>query len=212
MSILTKISSDLLDSLIYFKYFVMCHCRVFFDELGVNHVVAEYARLGFLNGQAHFGRHSVLVALDDQVISSVQKESLCEDLTQFGPRLLVQKDVEALHENNLLLLAVEVDLVLLWVLLGVVEVREATRAILETSRDVLHKFGRVECEFGSSSGICVNRIFHLVQLVTVIVVAVHGQHERLNLVLFFQDALDFLAEVALTGGTGAGNSNEWNRT
>lgn len=119
---------------------MMSHGHVFFYEFGVNHIVPEYARLSLLLREAHLGRHSMLVTLHDKFISRVKEESHREELPQLRPWLLVQEDIQALNEHDPLLLAIEMDLILLWVLLGVVEVGEAACAIIKASLNVFDKF------------------------------------------------------------------------
>lgn len=65
------------------------------------------------------------------------------------------------------------DLVFLWILLGVVEVREVSGTTLEASCDLSYKFSRIKSEFCSTSSIGVSRIIHFVKLMTIIVVSVH---------------------------------------
>ena len=152
----------ILCSLFQLKNSMMIHCCVLFDKLRINHIITEYALLGLLHSEAHLCRHAVLVARNNQMINRVKEESLRKNVTEFWPRILVQEDVKSLYQYDFLILFVEEYLVLLGVLLGVVEVREATFSVFKTGLNILNKFLGIKSKFCSSSGVCVDRIFHFI--------------------------------------------------
>lgn len=185
---------------------------VLLDELGIHHVVAEDADLGLLHGQAHFRRHPYFVPFNYELVLSVHEKRPAEYWFQLTPWVNVQEHVEAFDEDDLMLLAVILDLAFLRVLLRVVKVWENSVTIMVRCFDILHESFGIESELGSSPGVSVLRVLHLVELPPVVVVAVHGHDEGLDVVLLAQNSFHFLAEVALARGTGTGHADKWDRS
>ena len=70
-------------------------------------------------------------------------------------------------------LAVKIDLILFWVLLSVVEIREACGSVLLGIKNIIDESLRVEGKFCPSSCVSMLWIVHFVKLVAVIVVSIH---------------------------------------
>ena len=62
--------------------------------------------------------------LNNQLILGVHEVCSRKNVLQLTPWVLVQKYVEALYYDDLVLLAVEMNLVLLWILLSVIKIWE----------------------------------------------------------------------------------------
>lgn len=75
-----------------------------------------------------------------------------------------------------MLLAVKVDLILLWVLFSVVKVWEARDSLFLSIKNVMDESSGIEREFGSSPCVSILGILHLVKLVPIVVVTVHCHH------------------------------------
>lgn len=187
---------------------VLVHRGIILYELGVYHIVLEDPALCLFFTESHLRCHPYLVPFDDQAVFRVEEESPGKYTLKLGPWLLVEEDVEALDKHDLVLLAVELDLVLLGVLLGVVEVGEAALAGGLGVLEVFHKSLCVKSELGSSPRVSVFWVLHLVQLMPVVVVAVHGHNQCLDVEVLFENPLDLLAEEALARGAGPRHPNE----
>lgn len=105
-------------------------------------------------------------------------------------------------------LTIEVDLTFFRVLLGMIEIWKACHPSFNCLRYVLDKFLRVESELCATARVGVFWVLHLVELVSVVVVAIHRHDQGLDAMLLLQYLLHVLAEVALAGGATASHSDE----
>lgn len=111
-----------------------------------------------------------------------------------------------------MLLAVKIYLVLLWIFLSMIEIWEASSSFLLSIQNIIDKSLGIEGKFCSSPCVSILWIIHLVKLVSVIVVTIHGNNQSFNIVFILKCFLDLLAKIALTRRSCAGNTNKWNYT
>ena len=189
---------------------MLIHICVLFYELSIHQIISEDALFCFLHREPHLRRHPNLVTLDQKLLFCVQEKCQIEYTIQLAPWIFVEQDIKTLNYNNLVLLAIKMDLVLLWVFLCVVEVWEARDSLFLGIKNIMDESCGIEGKFGSSSCVSILRILHLVKLVPIVVVSVHCHHQSLYIMLSFQGFLEKLAEIAFSRCSGSGDANEWN--
>lgn len=155
---------------------VLIHIRVLFYELSIHQIVSEDALFCFLHREPHFSRHPYLVSFDQQLFFCVQEKCHIENALKLAPWIFVEQDIKTLNNNNLVLLAVKVDLILLWVLLCVVKVWEARDSLFLGIKNIMDESFGIEGKFGSSPCVSILRILHLIKLVPIVVVSIHCHH------------------------------------